>query len=145
MQEKALDIYSDGGSRGNPGESACAFVAEKEGKVIYSQSEFLGTQTNNVAEYNSVILALKWLQKFAKKNDFSKIIFHLDSLLIASQINGKYKIKNENLRNLFFTVKSLETKIPTKIFYVHIYREKNKLADLLVNKCLDGVSRKSRF
>jgi len=77
-------------------------------------------------------------------NDFSKVVFHLDSLLIANQINGKYKIKNENLRNLFLTVKSLETKIPTKIFYIHVYREKNKLADFLVNKCLDGVSRTSR-
>ena len=68
---KSLKIFCDGGSRGNPGEAASAFVAEKEGRVIFSDAIYLGKATNNVAEYNGVIHALKWLiknKKFEKRN-----------------------------------------------------------------------------
>lgn len=136
MQED-LNIFCDGGSRGNPGPAACAFIAELKGKPIHNQSKFLGKTTNNVAEYNAVLLAVNWLVKNKSKYSFSKIIFNLDSLLVVSQLKGKYKIKNENLRNLFFSIKKLEEEINIPVDYKHIYREKNKLADLLVNKNLD--------
>lgn len=132
-----LKIFSDGGSRGNPGPAACAFVVENKGKLIFSQSKFLGKQTNNVAEYYAVIIALKWLMKYLKNNKLPQIDFYLDSLLITNQLKGKFKIKNENLRNLFFTIKDLEKNIKSKINYSHVYREKNKMADFLVNQCLD--------
>jgi len=136
-----LLILSDGGSRGNPGPAACAFVVEKEGKIIFSQNKYLGKNTNNVAEYSGVILALTWLTKYSSENQVDSINYFLDSLLITNQLNGIYKIKNENLKKYFDIIKNLEKKIKIKINYKHIYREKNKMADLLVNKCLDKISR----
>jgi ribonuclease HI len=136
-----LLIFSDGGSRGNPGPAACAFVVEKEGKIIFSQNKYLGKNTNNVAEYSGVILALTWLTKFSSENQVDSVNYFLDSLLITNQLNGIYKIKNENLKKYFEVIKKLENKIKIKINYKHIYREKNKMADLLVNKCLDKISR----
>lgn len=135
--KESLILFSDGGSRGNPGPAACSFIAEKNGKIIFSQSKYLGVQTNNVAEYCGVLIALKWLIKYYDKNTVDQIVFHLDSLLIANQLNGIYKIKNENLRIYYFNIKKMEGKIKSKIVYKHVYREKNKMADLLVNKCLD--------
>ena len=88
-----LLLFSDGGSRGNPGPAACSFIAEKNGKIIFSQSKYLNVQTNNVAEYYGVLLALKWLIKYSGTNNIDQVIFHLDSLLIANQLNGIYKIK----------------------------------------------------
>jgi len=132
-----IELFSDGGSRGNPGPAASAFVAEKNGKIIYCESKYLKIQTNNVAEYSAVELALSWLNKYSKKNKIDSVIFHLDSLLIVNQLSGVFKIKSESLKKYFLNVKGLENNINCKIKYVHVYREKNKMADLLVNKCLD--------
>lgn len=137
MEESILKIFTDGGARGNPGPAASAFIAELKGKTIIHKNKYLGKATNNVAEYEGVALAFNWLLKNQTKFSVSKIVFHLDSELVAKQLAGIFKIKNENLRNLFFTVKNLEKQINKTISYVSIPRSKNKLADLLVNKCLD--------
>lgn len=130
-----LKIYCDGGARGNPGPGASAFIVEKEGKVIFKQGKYLGRVTNNTAEYNGVLMAMNWL----KENPFKpeEIIFTLDSELVVNQLSGKFKIKNENLRNLFYAVKEIEKTLSIKIFYQAVPRHKNKLADLLVNQTLD--------
>jgi ribonuclease HI len=138
MERKLTKIYCDGGARGNPGPAASGFVVEKEGKVIFKGSEFLGEATNNVAEYQAVIIALNWLIKNSEKVS-EEILFVLDSELVVKQLKGIFKVKNENLRNLFFTVKELESKINLRISYASVPREKNKLADFLVNKMLDNV------
>ncbi len=136
-----LKIYCDGGARGNPGPASAAFVVEKGGKVIFKNSKYLGNATNNIAEYNAVILALRWLLGVSSiKYQVSSIQVFLDSELVAKQLSGLYKIKNENLRNLFFTVKTLEKKIGKEISYTNVSRTKNKLADFLVNKTLDENS-----
>ncbi|MFH1971478.1 MAG: ribonuclease HI family protein [Patescibacteria group bacterium] len=132
-----LALYSDGGSRGNPGPAASAFVAEKNGKIVFNQSKFLGIKTNNVAEYFGVVMALKWLKKYSGQNQINQVFFHLDSLLIVNQLSGLFKIKSENLKKHFLEIKQLEEKISCKVIYKHVYREKNKMADFLVNKCLD--------
>ena len=137
MEDNTLKVYTDGGARGNPGPAASAFIADLKGKTIIHRKKYLGKTTNNVAEYEGVILALNWIIKNQDKYSFPKIIFNLDSELVAKQLEGIFKIKNENLRNLFLTVKSLEKQITKEISYVAIPRSKNKLADLLVNKCLD--------
>lgn len=137
MEENILKIYADGGARGNPGPAASAFVAELKGKAVIHKTKYLGKATNNVAEYEGVILALNWLLKNGNKYSFEKITFNLDSELVAKQLGEIFKIKNENLRNLFFTVKALEKQMKKTISYNVIPRSKNKLADLLVNKCLD--------
>jgi ribonuclease HI len=137
MEENTIKIFTDGGARGNPGPAAAAFVAEHKGKVVVHKNKYLGIATNNVAEYWGVILALNWILKNQNKYQQTKIVFNLDSELVAKQLSGIFKIKNENLRNLFLTAKNSEKKIQNTISYVSIPRSKNKLADLLVNKCLD--------
>ena len=134
--ETLLKIYCDGGARGNPGPAAAAFVVERRGKVIFKSARFLGKATNNVAEYSAVLLAMRWLSKFDPK-DLSEVRFILDSELVAKQLAGLFKIKNENLRNLYFSVKEEEKKIPLSISFAAVPRNKNRLADLLVNRTLD--------
>lgn len=133
-----LKIYCDGGARGNPGPSAFGFVVKKDEKNIKSNGGYIGIATNNVAEYTAVIEALKWL----KGNYFgSRLHFFIDSQLVASQLNGLYKIKNANLSNLIFKIRELENSFAT-VVYEHIPREQNKEADKLVNIELDVVQGK---
>ena len=129
-------VYCDGGSRGNPGKSASAFVVKKKGKVVRSGSLFLGIATNNVAEYSAVILALDWLSKNPSVFP-AEITFVLDSQLVVRQLAGLYKVKNKKLKELYIKIKYLENKIGNKITFVSVEREKNILADSLVNKELD--------
>ena len=137
MSESSLEIYSDGGARGNPGPAACAFVVIKNKKVIFEKSKFLGHATNNVAEYNGVVLALEWLKQNTKKKIFTSVVFYLDSQLVARQLSGKYKVKNENLRKFVVQIKNLEKEIPANLSYVSIPREDNKLPDKLLNEEID--------
>lgn len=135
MQDDGITIYCDGGSRGNPGPAAAAFAVFRNGKIIDKGSKFLGTKTNNVAEYNSVILGLNWLvSKLDKKR---KAKFVLDSQLVTKQLNGQYKVKNENLRPLILKAKTLEKKFDGEVVYTWASRVNNKIADGLVNEELD--------
>lgn len=131
-----MDIFSDGGARGNPGPAACAFIVIEDGKVLYKGSKLLGNTTNNVAEYNGVILALEWV--LANQSTNRSINFYVDSELIAKQINGTYKVKDKDLKLLFLEVTKLLGKIHRKIIFKNIPRAKNKLADYLVNETLDN-------
>lgn len=132
---KKVSIYVDGGSRGNPGRSAAAFVVIENGKVISKKGFFLGTKTNNEAEYSSVIYALKWLVE--RKEESDKVNIFLDSELVTKQLRGEYKMKSKNLMPLLKEARSLEKIISSKIVYRNIPREKNRLADHMVNKVLD--------
>ncbi len=134
--KKELTVYCDGGARGNPGPAAAAFVVERDGRVIHKESRFLGRATNNEAEYAAVLLAVHWLLKNPKNYD-TAVLLVLDSELVAKQLSGIFKIKSEKLRNYFFSIKELERKIQAGLFYKSVSRNKNKLADFLVNKTLD--------
>lgn len=132
-----LFVFTDGGSRGNPGEAAYGFAAlNNNSQIIHKEGKKIGIATNNVAEYMGVISALKWIYENIKKNNLL-IKISLDSNLVASQLKGEFKIKNENLRNLFFTAKTFEQKLQSKIDYCYIPRGQNALADKLVNMALD--------
>ena len=137
MQNPLL-VYCDGGARGNPGPAAAAIVVEKDGKVIHKESKYLGRGTNNEAEYSGAILGLEWVSK--NLTNEGRITFILDSQLVANQLSGKFKVKNENLRNRYFTAKALEKNISAEINYESVSRERNKIADFLVNKELDENS-----
>lgn len=146
MIDGGITIHTDGGSRGNPGPTACAFVVEKNNQIIFKGSKFLGKATNNIAEYSGVILALeKILSNKLIANSYSLITFLLDSELVVKQLNGLYKVKDENLKKLFSEVKILVSRIDKqslplrgkKIIFQHIPREKNKEADQLVNEEMD--------
>lgn len=131
-------VYCDGGSRGNPGKSAAAFVVKINGKTVKSGSVFLGIATNNVAEYGAVILALDWLVENSDiRCQASDIGFVLDSQLVVRQLTGVYKVKNKKLKELFIKIKNLENQLGTKIYFTSVSREKNILADSLVNQELD--------
>jgi len=137
MDKNSVSIFSDGGARGNPGLAACAFVVFDNSKVLHKESKYLGSTTNNVAEYQGVLLALNWLADSGIQHQVSSVRFYLDSELIAKQLNGLYKVKDSELKNLLLLIKSLQEKIKVKIFFHHISRSKNKLADFLVNQELD--------
>lgn len=132
----ALKIWCDGGSRNNPGPGACAFVVKDEDcKTLFSEGKLLGKVTNNIAEYNGVILALIYLKNnYETYNNYN---FYLDSNLVVSQLNGLFKIKDSKLRDLFLQIKILENEIKIPVKYNLIPREQNREADLLVNQTLD--------
>ena len=133
MEDKIF-IYCDGGARGNPGPAASAFVAIQSGKVIHKSSKYLGRATNNVAEYGSVLLALSWLYKNYKTAADIIIIVNLDSELVTKQMSGLYKVKNAELKKMYLKGKGIESRLSTKILYKWTPRNKNRLADFLVNK-----------
>lgn len=130
-------VYSDGGSRGNPGLAASAFVVfDNDGNEVYRASQFLGIATNNIAEYTAVLSAMQWLDGNNALSADNEIVFNMDSQLVARQLSGIYKIKSPDLMPLAVKIKSLQKK--SKVLYNYIPREENKLADLLVNECLDS-------
>lgn len=144
MKESVLKIYSDGGARGNPGPAACAFVAVKGGKILDYRTKFLGNTTNNVAEYEGVILALEWLKE-NKRFLTGKTFFFLDSELVARQLRGTYKIKNKRLNLLALKVADLLGSLKERVYFKQIPRTKNVIADTLVNKTLSKALKVSHL
>lgn len=131
-----LDLFCDGASRGNPGSAAVAFVFFQDGSAVKKFSKKIGKTTNNVAEYQAVLTALEWFSQ--QKNLLGQSIdCYLDSLLVVNQLSGLYRIKDRKLQELAMRIKKNEKDFKIKIFYHHVRREKNKLADFLVNEVLD--------
>ena len=128
-----LVIYTDGGSRGNPGPAAIGiYIVDENGLEVLKMGKQIGNSTNNIAEYSAVVEALKWI-KVNRPNNLQSLKFFLDSSLVVNQLNGIFKIKDSKLRNLILKIKILEQEINKKISYHHIPRGKNKVADFLVN------------
>jgi len=126
-------IYTDGGARGNPGPAGVGVAVYDEHKNLLKEyKKYLGTATNNQAEYEAVILALEK----AKELKATEIDFFLDSELVVSQLKGEYKVKNKDLGSLFVRVWNL-TQGFHKVKYHHVPREENKVADKLVNLAID--------
>ena len=142
MRKQIMKIYSDGGARGNPGPAASAFVVIENGKVIHKDASYLGERTNNEAEYEALLMALRWLNKNKESVAESRVRFFLDSELLVRQLNGNYKVKSKNLKPLFEKALALTQKLDNKKF-IFIRREKNKLADSLVNLKIDEVLNKN--
>jgi ribonuclease HI len=134
-----FNVFCDGGARGNPGPAATGFlIKDQRGKILEKTGKFLGQTTNNVAEYQAVIEALKWLSQSSVINHQSSVInFFLDSRLVVNQLNGLFKIKNGKLRELVVEIRQLEQRVGGNVSYQFIKREKNQEADQLVNQVLD--------
>lgn len=129
-----LRIYTDGGSKGNPGPSAVGVAMYLGEKKLEFYREDLGVATNNVAEYTAVVRALeKALKHRLSGVAFSKIELKADSLLVVSQLNGVYKVKNAAIREFIIKIRVLEAELGIPISYTHIFREDNTVADALVN------------
>jgi ribonuclease HI len=130
-------IQTDGASRGNPGPSSAAFVIKSDDGVIWAQQGvYLGIGTNNNAEYLAVKLALERLIQDFTRFLPTEVEFVGDSLLIISQLSGKFNIKNENLKTIYTDIKELETKAGT-VRYTYTPRANNFLADKLANQAID--------
>lgn len=132
---KKLVIYTDGGARGNPGPAAIGVVFPDK-----HYGEQIGKATNNVAEYTAVVFALKKAKALlggdaAEKTD---VEIRSDSELVVNQLNGAYKVKEEDLKMLFIDVWNLKQEFKS-VSFVHVPREKNKEADSLVNRALDTL------
>lgn len=126
-------LYSDGGSRGNPGHSAGAFVICKmDNNVVEKSGFYIGITTNNQAEYQALLKGLQRTQALGIR----KLNVFMDSELIVKQLNGLYKIKNKGLEPLYLQVKDLATGFE-EISFAHVPRALNKEADEEVNRILD--------
>lgn len=147
-----LNIYTDGGARGNPGPAAIGAVIKNEkGEVINSFGKVIGETTNNIAEYTAVVAALQWLRDDhivsigrlsltgMHRTGEPRISFFLDSSLVVNQLNGLFKVKETKLRELLLKVRMLEQEMGGNVSYTYIPREKNWEADLLVNQALDNA------
>jgi len=131
-----LHLFSDGGSRGNPGQAAIGWIIEDpiRGEVLKEGNERIGVETNNVAEYRALIEGLKAAAAFHP----NRLICHLDSELVVKQLNGEYKVKMPALQVFFDEIKRIADELPDVVF-THIPREDNYRADALVNKALDEL------
>lgn len=130
-----VSVYSDGGSRGNPGPAAAGAVVMQGEKVLAEVSKFLGKQTNNVAEYEAILLALET----AKKLGASEVECFMDSELVTRQMRREYRVKDPTLQGLFVKVWNV-TLAFRRVTFTHIPRAKNAHADRLVNLELDRHS-----
>lgn len=130
---KKIIIFTDGGARGNPGPAGIGAVLYDNKKQLLTKiSRYIGETTNNQAEYQALIAALKK----AKELGGQELEVFLDSELVVKQLNREYKVKNKELAPLFLQVYNLSLSF-SKITFTHIYRESNKEADRLVNEALD--------
>jgi len=137
----ALNIYTDGGARGNPGPAAIGVVIKnKQNKLIHQFGRLIGKATNNVAEYKALIAALEWLITNKPKFTTDPLChFYLDSALVVNQLNGLWKIKKPHLRQLIINIRQLEGSLGYPIQYTVIPRQKNIQADTLLNQALDNA------
>ena len=131
-------VYTDGGSRGNPGHAGIGIVINDQ-----KYSEYIGIKTNNQAEYMALVFALKQIKKtYGKRVVEYMIDVYMDSELIIKQMKGEYKV-NENLSSFYLEVHNLIVELKTKVTFTHVLRDKNKVADSLANKALDEKLKKN--
>ena len=133
LSDQSVTLYADGGSRGNPGPSACGYVLINDaGEVLVDKGVYLGVTTNNQAEYQGLKSGL--LE--AKAMGARKVDVRLDSLLVVNQMKGIFKVKNRDLWPIHESIKQLVAGFE-KVTFSHVPREMNKLADAAVNRVLD--------
>ncbi len=128
-----VKVFTDGGSRGNPGPSASGYVImDMEDNILVDEGVYLGITTNNQAEYKALKLALEACHKM----EVREVEVYLDSLLVVNQMKGIFKVKNRDLWPLHDAIKKESSQFK-KITFSHVPREFNKLADAAVNRALD--------
>jgi ribonuclease HI len=134
-----IKIFTDGGARGNPGPAGIGIVITglSAGKQVIG--EFIGKTTNNEAEYRALIVALQKVIELSGGEDLGQIDCYSDSELMVKQLNGEYKVKDMNLRELFLEVLKLKSEIKVPITFSHVRREKNVEADAVLNEVLDAI------
>lgn len=139
MKDETATIHIDGASRGNPGEAAYAVVIDVPGRPPIEEAGALGKETNNVAEYTALTKALEK----AKHLGLRRLRILSDSELLVKQMNGEYRVKNDDLRWLFNEAKGLINEF-SSVTLTHVRREENKRADELCNEVLDAQKPKKQ-
>jgi len=134
-----IEIYTDGGSRGNPGKSAIGYIIQIPNKEIIKYGEFIGITTNNVAEYTAILKALEKVTTEFSQEDLQNIDIELklDSELAQKQLLGIYKVKQDHLKPLVKQILEISKEFKS-IKFIHIKREFNKEADKMVNIALNN-------
>ncbi|HLN85165.1 MAG TPA: ribonuclease HI family protein [Candidatus Limnocylindrales bacterium] len=131
-------LMVDGAARGNPGDAGCgAAIFDENGAVVKELSRYLGRTTNNVAEYEGLLMGLDALIRLGRK----KIRVQSDSQLLVRQLNGEYRVKDEKLKVLYQRAMSLLRQFDSYRI-LHVYREMNKVADRLANRGIDEASQR---
>ncbi|MBM3983118.1 MAG: ribonuclease HI family protein [Planctomycetes bacterium] len=130
-------MHIDGASRGNPGPASYAVVLARPGLPVVEEADTIGTATNNVAEYTALIEGLT----LAAELGVTALAVFSDSELLVKQMNGDYKVKNEDMRALYDKACALRKRF-AKVTLAHVRREQNKRADQIGNDALDGKPRK---
>jgi ribonuclease HI len=134
-----ISIFTDGGARGNPGPAALGVFIEDENKQELARiGERIGDATNNVAEYSAIVEGFNWALQNKDRFNIQSINFYMDSQLACSQLTGLFKVKNPKIREFVFEIRQKEAELKMPIFYSHIPREKNFMADSMVNLALDN-------
>jgi ribonuclease HI len=136
-----LTIHTDGASRGNPGEAAFAYTIARDGAAVVEEAGCLGRITNNQAEYTALVRALEHALRLGTQH---RLLIHSDSELMVKQMRGEYKVKNEELRDLYDQARQIVRQFTGAVTFKHVRREHNKRADELCNLALDGQPLTSR-
>lgn len=131
-----LHLFTDGGSRGNPGQAGigCVLLDPYKNEVLREYGECIGIETNNIAEYKALIAGMKIAKEFTPNH----LICHLDSELVVKQLRGEYRVKMRSFQPLIEEIQELKTAFP-QVSFVHVPREENERADRLVNRALDAM------
>jgi ribonuclease HI len=130
-----LRIHTDGASRGNPGAAAYAYVITPDGAAPIEEAGCLGEMTNNQAEYTALVRALEHALELGPDHH---LMVHSDSELLVKQMNGQYRVKNEELRGLYDEAQGLRKRFTGGVTIRHVRRSQNSRADELCNEALDG-------
>ena len=126
-------LMVDGASRGNPGEAGCgAVIYDEQGEILKELTSYLGSSTNNVAEYQGLLMGLEGVLKLGGR----KLQIRSDSELLVRQLNGVYRVKDEKLKVLYRKALDLLGRLEAYRI-IHVRREHNKLADRLANLAID--------
>lgn len=140
-----LKVYTDGASRDNPGRSGIGIIITDEtGKIILKHNEYIGIATNNIAEYRALLKSLDFIKDIIIQRKINHIDFYTDSELMSNQINGFYKVKNNELKKLYNEFIETIKKININYKIHHIERRLNKEADKLANISIDEELRKPK-
>ncbi len=134
-----LKVFTDGGSKGNPGPAAIGIVFyDEQDQVLFAHREDIGIETNNTAEYRAVMKAYELLiNVLVPQYSIDLVEWHADSLLVVQQLKGAYKIKQPHIQEYVNQIRVYEKELGLPVSYTHVLREKNKLADALVNDAVD--------
>lgn len=131
---KKLIVHTDGGARGNPGPAGIGvYIADADGREVEKRYKYLGVKTNNQAESSGALHGIRRAIELGA----SEIELRMDSLLVVEQLSGRYKVKNQDLRETYREIGDMLMVWGGSISYVHVPRERNREADRLSNKAMD--------